>query len=65
MFRWDGSIWNFYGLDNGYAPFRLWGADADNIWGISAEGTIIRWDGNGWHQKNSGTGQDFFGNLGC
>ncbi len=35
----------------------IWGADANNIWAVGLNGTIIHWNGTTWRLQTSGTNE--------
>lgn len=37
-----------------------WGSDANNVWAVGREGTILKWNGSSWAAQTSGTTQLLF-----
>jgi cysteine-rich repeat protein len=46
------NTWEEVPCPVGHDISSLWGTDDDNIWAATAEGTILRWDGNAWNVEN-------------
>jgi hypothetical protein len=64
VWRWNGTAWSEVGLpsdiprtDTGELPalFKVWGRDADDVWIVGSNGTILHWDGDALAVVPSGT----------
>lgn len=64
VWRWNGTAWSEVDLpsdiprtDTGELPalFKVWGRDADDVWIVGSNGTILHWDGEALAVVPSGT----------
>ena len=53
--KFDGSGWSTQAAGSTAFLNAVWGTNANNVWAVGSNGTILKWDGSVWSAQTSNT----------
>lgn len=61
--KWDGAMWADlnHSQDYSYTLNGVWGSDANHLWTVGTNGTILKRETSGWVAQDSGTATNLYG----